>query len=88
MTMALAALLTAQGLIFFGFIISAFSWLFAIRSIAVKRSGSPLPGIGDTLTAFQEGISSPRHARVRWTIVCTAALLLASAPLVLMLTRK
>ncbi|QYO75514.1 hypothetical protein [Devosia salina] len=80
--MALIALLVAQGLVFLVFIIAAFWWLFALRRFAVSRSGSTLPGLRDTLSAFKDGLSNPRYARLRWAILCSAALLVASAALV------
>lgn len=80
--MALTALLVAQGLVFLVFIIAAFWWLLALRRLAVSRSGSTFPGLRDTLSAFGEGLSSPRYARLRWAILCSALLLIASAPLV------
>ena len=80
--MALIALLVAQGLAFLVFIIAAFMWLFALRRLAVSRSGRTLPGLGDTLSAFREGASDSRYARLRWAIVCSAGLLVVSAPLV------
>jgi len=80
--MALVFLLIFQGLIFLVFAIAAFWWLFALRRLAVARSGSSFPGFRDTLSAFREGLSNPRYARLRWTILCTAALLFASVPLV------
>ncbi len=80
--MALMVLLIAQGLVFLVFIIASFQWLFALRYLAVSRSGSTLPGLGDTLSAFKAGLSEPRYARRRWVILCSAALLIASAPLV------
>lgn len=83
--MAFVLLLIVQGLVFLVFAIAAFWWLFALRQLAVARSGSTLPGLGYTLSAFREGLFSPRYARLRWTILCSAALVLASAPLVLVL---
>jgi hypothetical protein len=80
--MVLIALLVAQGLVFLVFIVAAFWWLFALRRLAISRSGSTLPGLRDTLSAFKDGLSNPRYARLRWTILCSAALLVASAPLV------
>lgn len=84
--MALTVLLVAQGLAFLVFIIAAFWWLLALRRLAVSRSGSTFPGLRDTLSAFGEGLSNPRYARLRWAILCSAALLVASAPLVSVLT--
>jgi hypothetical protein len=80
--MALTVLLVAQGLAFLVFIIAAFWWLLALRRLAVSRSGSTFPGLRDTFSAFGEGLSNPRYARLRWAILCSAALLTASAPLV------
>ncbi len=80
--MVLIALLVAQGLVFLVFIMAAFWWLFALRRLAVSRSGSTLPGLRDTLSAFREGLLHPRYALLRWAILCSAALLIASAPLV------
>lgn len=80
--MALTALLVAQGLAFLVFIIAAFWWLLALRRLAVSRSGSTFPGLRDTLSAFGEGLSNPRYARLRLAILCSAALLITSAPLV------
>lgn len=84
--MALALLLIFQGLAFLVFAMAAFAWLFALRRLAVTRSGSMFPGLRDTLSAFREGIFNPRYARQRWTILCSATLLLASAPLVSILS--
>lgn len=80
--MALVLLLVIQGLALLVFAISAFRWLLALRRSAVARSGSTFPGLGETLTALREGLSLPRYARLRWTIFCSAILLVASAPLV------
>jgi hypothetical protein len=80
--MALVLLLIVQGLVFLVFAITAFWWLFALRRLAVERSGSTMPGLRDTLAAFREGLTHPRYSRLRLTIVCSVALLVVSAPLV------
>lgn len=80
--MALVFLLIFQGLVFLVFAIAAFWWLFALRRLAVMRSGRTLPGLQDTLSAFREGLFDPHYSRLRWTILCFAILLLAGAPLV------
>ena len=80
--MALVLLLIVQGLVLLVFAIAAFWWLFALRRRAVARSGSTMPGLRDSLTAFREGLTHPRYLRLRLIIFCSVALLVVSAPLV------
>ena len=80
--MALVLLLIVQGLVFLVFAIAAFWWLFALRRLAVARSGSTMPGLRDTLAAFREGLTHPRYSRLRLIIFCSVALLVVSAPLI------
>ena len=80
--MTFVLLLIVLGLVFLVFAIAAFWWLFALRQLAVERSGSTFPGLRDTLSAFREGLLNPRYAKLRWAILCSAAVLIAGAPLV------
>lgn len=59
------AVLATEGAVFavWGFL--AFRFLFALRRDAVAASGSPLPGLGATLTSFHGGLTDPKYRRQR-----------------------
>lgn len=77
MSAPLVALFVLQALVFLAFVFLAFRWLFALRAIAVAKSGRSMPGLGATLAAFRQGLTDKQFAKLRWGIViCVFAVLI------------